>query len=65
MTLVGTSHFEDTLAARNFYKPYGYDDLDKAIRRKLRDGEIFIGRPQLKPNQRLVVIKGRYHIEEK
>jgi hypothetical protein len=64
MTITGTSHFVSRQAAYKYYEPYGYAiyDVDEKVHAK----EIHIGKPALKPGQRLVVIDEgtRYAIEE-
>ena len=61
----GTSYFVSRAAAGRYYSAYE-DDAARAVARKLADGEIHIGKPPLKPGQRLSVIpgEGRYQIEE-
>jgi|GEM_PF-4342987 len=63
MTLYGTSYFEDTIAATNHYRGYGYEDVLKAVDQKRRDGEIHIGRPPVPVGCKLTVMAGRYFIE--
>lgn len=66
MTRWGTSHFVSRSAAERYYKPYGYEDVAEAVTRKLAEGEIHIGKPALKPGQKLVTVDDgtRYAIEE-
>lgn len=66
MTRTGTSYFKTIRAAEDYYRPYGYANLAQAVHEKIKDGEIHIGQPNLKPGQRLVLIDGgtRYAIEE-
>lgn len=61
----GTSYFVSRHAAERYYSAYE-DDAPRAVARKLAAGEIHIGKPSLKPGQRLSVIpgEGRYQIEE-
>lgn len=63
---VGTSHFVSEESAIRYYTDYGYSDVREAVTQKLRDGEIHIGKPPLKENQKLRVIDDgtRYAIEE-
>lgn len=65
-TRFGTSYFITKSAAIRYYRPYGYDDPKAAVERKLREGEIHIGRPPLKAGQRAQIIsgEGRYEIVE-
>jgi len=62
----GTSHFVSRGAAIRYYRDYGYDDTAAAVDRKIREGEIHIGKPALKPGQRLTTVDGgkRYAISE-
>lgn len=63
----GTSYFNSFMDAVAYYKPYEGSDADatEAVYRKLRGREIHIGRPSLKPGERLVLDtkEGRYFIE--
>lgn len=52
--IVGTSYFTNLRAAYDYYKPQGFNML--AIQEKLRTKEIYIGRPPLKSNERLVML---------
>jgi hypothetical protein len=52
----GTSYFASKGAAIRYYKPYGYDK--EAVESKIRQGEIHIGRPPVKPGQTLKLIDG-------
>lgn len=58
----GTSNFVSLSAAVRYYKDYGYDKAD--VQRKIREGEIHIGKPSLKPGERLGLTDGgkRYTI---
>ena len=59
----GTSHFESMFAAMDYYSGYGFCRAD--VERKVADGEINIGLPDLKPGDRVTVREGRYFIESK
>lgn len=61
----GTSHFVSRRAAERYYSATEADPAG-AVARKLADGEIHIGPPALKPDQRLSVIpgEGRYQIDD-
>ena len=63
-TRYGTSYFTSMSAAIRYYRDYG-DDADD-VRRKIREGQIHIGKPPLKPGQRLGTTDGgkRYEISE-
>lgn len=61
MTKIGTEYFISESAARRYYKPQGYDAAD--VRRKLAEGEIYVGRPACKPGDRAEADRdGRYII---
>ena len=67
--IYGTSHFRSIFDARNYYKGYGYGDYQetrKAVQYKLDNGEIHIGKPELKEGQKLLLNakEGRYFIED-
>lgn len=66
--LTGTSHFRSRTAAIDYYLDYeeNYATAAKEVDRKIADGEIHIGRPDLKPGQRLTLIDSgnRYAIED-
>ncbi len=61
-TTYGTSHFTSLSAAVRYYKDYGYDKAD--VQRKIREGEIHIGKPTVKVGERLGTTDGgkRYTI---
>ena len=64
MTWMGTSHFVSKTAAINYYKSYGNDTEE--VNRKLRDGELQIGRPKSLPGRATRVDEdGRWHVEMK
>ena len=67
---VGTSHFVSVRAANLYYLHFGYNSSD--VLKKITEGEIHIGKPDLKSGQRLEIIDsatgrrwdGRYAIVE-
>lgn len=63
---VGTSHFVSKLKAIRYYRDYEGDGAAAAVDRKLAAGEIHIGKPELKPGQKLNIIDNgtRYEIED-
>ena len=62
---VGTCWFISKTAAIKYYEPYGYDNTAEAVERKLAEGEIHIGTPELKENQIGIFDKdGRFEIHE-
>jgi hypothetical protein len=63
----GTSYFVSKAAAVRYYTPYGYDNPREAVERKLAEGEIHIGKPEIKDGQRLLVVDEgtRYAIEDR
>ncbi len=69
MIRTGTAHFVSRDQAFMHYcgSTQAVADLPEAwkfIDDKIAAGEVFICRPSTKPGQLLVVIEGRYHIEE-
>jgi hypothetical protein len=62
--IVGTSNFVSPEAAVEYYRPMRFTRAD--IDRKIAEKEIIVGRPDIKPGQRLIVIDGatRYAIED-
>lgn len=60
----GTSYFKDMSAAISYYRVYG--TTASAAREKVRKGEIHIGKPDLKPGQKLSMTDSgrRYVIED-
>lgn len=60
MTITGTCYFP-SLHDANLY----YCDLSiKEVSYKIEMGEIYIGKPPLKPGQKLFIQDNRYFIEE-
>ena len=69
-TRYGTANFVSFTKACDYYKGQGYDELtpaelEREIRAKIEDGEIAIGKPDLEPGDRLLLIDDgtRYAIE--
>ncbi len=64
----GTSYFVSRSAAVRYYKDYegSIEDSKRAVATKLREGSIHIGKPPLKPGERLTTTDGgkRYMIVE-
>lgn len=61
MTTIGTAHFTDRRSANRYYVGYGLTAKD--VDEKFKNGEIFLGQPELKEGQRLSVnSEGRYII---
>lgn len=54
MSRVGTSHFVSLRAAARYYK--GQNENRRDVERKLREGLIHIGPPEIKAGERLEVI---------
>ena len=52
----GTHHFRSIEAAERYYADYGYDDVRRAVARKIAEGEIVIGRPARKPGETIRLI---------
>ena len=64
-TQVGTSYFRSKAGAVAYYRDYEGSNAKAAVERKLREGQIHIGPPPLKPGQRAYLIDGglRYAVE--
>jgi len=60
----GTSHFVSKAAAIRYYRDYEGSDAKQVVEQKIREGQIHIGRPHLKPGETLSVVDGgkRYAI---
>ncbi len=66
MTRYGTNCFTTKAAAVRYYRNSGFDCPEYTVEDKLMNGEIRIGKPlTTKTGDELVVIDGRYHVEEK
>jgi hypothetical protein len=63
MHIIGTPYFVSKLSAIRYYREYRYDNTEQTVERKLAEGEIYIGRPEIKANEELFVREGRYHIQ--
>lgn len=63
MMRIGTCHFVSREHAIRYYRPYGNTSLD--IDEMIENGSILIGKPKLKPGEKLYVIDDgcRYAIE--
>jgi hypothetical protein len=73
-TICGTYYFPTFLAAILYYTPYlggAVSDIEASIRHgdaralvveKIKDGEIHIGKPEIKEGQELVLKDNRWHI---
>jgi hypothetical protein len=59
--MTGTCYFVSEQAAVSYYVPYCGTRVDAAlaVARKLRAGEIHVGKPQVLPGERLVLIDNR------
>jgi hypothetical protein len=58
---IGTSYFIDRQSAIKYYKEYHYQNTEEAVDRKLKDGEIHIGKPEIQDTEYLKVNEeGRY-----
>lgn len=60
----GTSYFVSKAAAVRYYRAYEGANAAAAVARKIREGEIHIGRPPVKAGERISLIDGgkRYAI---
>ena len=69
MTIIGTAHFKTFSAAASYYLSYYDGPLDaiEAVHRKIEAGEIHIGKPSLRADERCFLIDNdtRYAIERK
>ena len=70
MTITGTPYFVNFTKACDYYKDAGYDDmspaeLDRVVRQKIDDGEVYIDKPEIQPGERLLLIDNgtRYAIK--
>ncbi len=63
-TITGTSYFPNRWAAESYYSVQEFDPA-AAVSSKLSAGEIFIGRPEIKENERLILLDGglRYGVK--
>jgi len=72
MTITGTCYFPSYGAALRYYRPYvhpvGKISVTSQARilvdQKLNEGEIHIGKPDLKPGQTLSISDNRYHVTD-
>lgn len=64
-TRFGTPYFESYAAALRYYEPYHYADNKTAVDYKLKNSEIYIGKPTVKTGEKLLIDKSerRYIIE--
>ena len=62
--IIGTSYFKDWFSAYSYYHAYHFPNTAEAVNRKLRNGEIHIGQPKVKQNEKLTLVDGgqRYAI---
>jgi len=64
----GTPYFTTKYMAIKYYKPYGFDDINQAIKDKINAKEIFIKQqPPCKKGQRVFLNakEGRFYIKSK
>jgi hypothetical protein len=61
MHIIGTAHFVSRKAAERYYRDYGYGPAEVDL--KIAEGEISLGKPEVKPFEELFVREGRYHIQ--
>ena len=64
MTYLGTANFVSRAAATKYYKSQGYDLAE--VKRKIKAGEIFIGKPEVPEGMTLKVHQeeGRYFLSD-
>jgi hypothetical protein len=63
MNITGTCHFPSRQEADVYYSKQGLDKKD--VDKKLIEGEIFIGKPELKHGEGLTIRDHRYFIVQK
>jgi hypothetical protein len=63
-TFIGSAYFNSFTSAVSYWETYGFSRKDVA--EKIRNKEIFIERPPIKPGQKILLNKeeGRYFIQE-
>lgn len=56
--IIGTSHFPTLHCAIRYYMPYegSYKETKPVVERKLDEGQIHLGKPAIKPGQKLILI---------
>lgn len=66
MTRYGTAYFPSMIAACRYYAAYSGPGIKAYVERLIKEGAIHIGQPEIKANQRLILIDNdcRYAIEE-
>jgi hypothetical protein len=70
MAIIRTSHFVNFTKACDYYKTQGQSmtvsELERMVRDMVREGEIYLGKPDVPVGGRLVIIDNgcRYAIEE-
>ena len=67
MVTVGTSYFKDIASAQRYYAEYDYEDVASTVARKIAEGEIHIGKPDVRVGETLSLIDNgtRYAITSK
>lgn len=63
--IIGTSYFVSVESAKAYYRGYHYENVSAAVQRKIVEGEIHIGKPQIKEGEKLITIDNgrRYAVE--
>jgi hypothetical protein len=64
MMITGTAYFPTLKNAIRYYRVLEGSNAKAVVDRKLKEGEIFIGRPELKKGQWAFVREYRWHIQE-
>jgi hypothetical protein len=64
--IIGTNHFVSLRHAKRYYREQFKCDVDEIVAHKIETGEIKIGRPSVKPGDRIVLTdkRTRYAIIE-
>ena len=54
--IIGTAYFPTLIAAIRYYRPhYNIEE----VQRKVKDGEIIIGKPKIKDGEKLILLDDR------
>ena len=63
--IIGTCHFVNRRFAMRYYRAYNYaNDVSQVVDRKLKEGEIKLGPPKIKSDERTFINdEGRFCIE--
>lgn len=62
--ITGTAHFPTVAHARAYYRPQEGENTTRAVREKIAEKSIYIGKPSVKPGHTLIIKDHRYHIDD-